>query len=224
MFDVNKVRADFPVLERTINGKPLVYLDNAATSQKPESVLQAMDTYYRRHNANIHRGVHALSQRATDIYERARARIAQFIGSGDPSEVIFTRGTTEAINLVAATFGRDRMKSGDNIILTVAEHHANIVPWQLLCSQVGAEIRVIPCDERGVLELDGLSGMIDERTRLVAMNGVSNALGTINDAETVVRAAKERGIPVLIDGAQAVPHLPLSAVFALNYQPSGPGL
>jgi len=206
-FDVEAVRRDFPILAREVHGKPLVYLDNAATAQKPASVLERLDRYYREENANVHRGVHTLSELATRGYESARERVRAFIGAADAREIVFVRGGTEAINLVAATFGRERVREGDEIVVTHLEHHSNIVPWQMLCREKGARLRVLPIDDRGALRIDELEGLLGDRTRLVALNHVSNALGTINPVKTVVEAAHARGIPVLIDGAQAAPHL-----------------
>ncbi|MFO1519148.1 MAG: cysteine desulfurase [bacterium] len=206
-WDVAKVRADFPILRQKVNGKPLVYLDNAATSQKPETVIETLNRYYREDNANIHRGVHALSERATDHYEKARGKIQKFINARESREIIFTRGTTEAINLVAQTYGRTQLKMGDEIIISGLEHHSNIVPWQMVCLQNCAFLRVIPINDRGELILEEFEKLITEKTRLVAVNHVSNALGTINPVKKIIEIAHRHGIPVLLDGAQAIPHL-----------------
>ncbi len=204
--DVDKIRADFPILAKEVHGKPLAYLDNAASSQKPLAVLEAIDHYYRAENANIHRGVHHLSELATKKYEDAREKVRAFINAERASEIIFVRGGTEAINLVASTFGRSRVGEGDEIVITHMEHHSNIVPWQMLCEQTGAKLRVAPIDDRGALIVDEFEALLGERTKMVAVVHVSNALGTINPAEKLVAMAHERGIPVLLDGAQAVPH------------------
>lgn len=207
-FDVMRVRADFPVLHQHIyDGRPLVYLDNAATTQKPKAVIDRIRDFYTRENANIHRGVHYLSQQASDAYDEARRLVADFIGALDPSQVIFTRGTTESINLVAATYGRQHLGEGDEIVLSVMEHHSNIVPWQLLCEEKGARLRVVPVDTQGMLDLEALAQSLTERTRLVAIAHVSNALGTVNPVREIIQMAHAQGIPVLVDGAQAVQHL-----------------
>ncbi len=205
-FDVNKIRNEFPILNQVVNGKPLTYLDSAATSQKPRSVLEIVGRYYREDNANVHRGIHELSRRATLAFEGARARIAEWLGANDSSEIIWTRGTTEAINLVAATWGMDQLGEGDEILLTTMEHHSNIVPWQLVARRTGARLRYLEMDDEGKLRLDGLDNLLNDRTRLVAMTHVSNALGTVNPVEVVIKAAKAKGAVVLLDGAQAVPH------------------
>lgn len=207
-FDVMRVRADFPVLhQRIYDGRPLVYLDNAATTQKPKAVIDRIRDFYTRENANIHRGVHYLSQQASDAYDEARRLVADFIGALDPSQVIFTRGTTESINLVAATYGRQHLGEGDEIVLSAMEHHSNIVPWQLLCGEKGARLRVVPVDTQGMLDLEALAQSLTERTRLVAIAHVSNALGTVNPVREIIQMAHAQGIPVLVDGAQAVQHL-----------------
>lgn len=206
-FDVNKVRNEFPVLNQVINGKPLTYLDNAATSQKPRSVLDVLEKYYREDNANVHRGIHELSRRATLAYEGARARVAEWLGASDPAEVVWTRGTTESINLVAATWGMDHLEEGDEIVLSIMEHHSNIVPWQLLARRTQARLRYIEMDDEGKLDLGSLENVLTDRTRLVAVTHVSNALGTVNPVERVANAAHACGALVLLDGAQAVPHL-----------------
>ena len=207
-FDVARVRADFPVLARAVrNGKPLVYLDNAATAQKPRSVIEATRRFYAEDYASVHRGVHFLSERATVAYEAARARAARFLGAASPSEIVFVRGTTEAINLVAASYLRPRLQPGDEVLLTTMEHHSNIVPWQLVCEEKGAKVRVLPIDRAGVLQLDQLPGLLTDRTRMVGVAHISNSLGTINPVREIVEAAHARGIPVAVDGAQAAPHV-----------------
>ncbi len=207
LFDVAHRREDFPILKQTIHGRPLVYLDNAATSQKPQSVIDAESRYYATLNANVHRGIHDLSQRATDAFEAARDKVRRFINAADAKEVVFTRGTTEAINLVAQSYGRSRFKPGDEILVTEMEHHSNIVPWQLLCEQTGAVLRVAPIDDTGALRMDAFEALVNPRTRLVAVAHVSNALGTINPVRRLVELAHAAGAPVLIDGAQAAPHI-----------------
>jgi cysteine desulfurase/selenocysteine lyase len=205
--DAARLRADFPILRQQVHGKPLVYLDNAATTQKPRAVLEAMDRYYEETNANIHRGVHLLSERATKLHDDARRAVARFIGAADPREVIFTRGTTESINLVAQTFGRTRVGAGDEVLVTALEHHSNIVPWQMLCQEKGARLTVVPMTDAGDLDLDALDGLLGPRTRLLAVTQVSNALGTATPLPEIVRRARARGVPVLVDGAQGIPHL-----------------
>jgi cysteine desulfurase/selenocysteine lyase len=209
------LRKDFPVLRARVHGKPLVYLDNAATTQKPEAVIEAEATYYREYNANVHRGVHALSQRATDAYEAARGKVQRLINAASPEEIIFVRGTTEAINLVAQSYGRSRLKAGDEIVVSRIEHHSNIVPWQILCQQTGARLCVVPVNELGELQMDAFDALLNEHTKLVAMTHVSNSLGTITPVRDIVERAHARGVPVLLDGAQAIGHLPVD-VQALN--------
>ena len=204
--DVQKVREDFPILTRQVHGKPLVYFDTAASAQRPLAVIEAIDHFYRLHNANVHRGVHQLSQEATDLYEAARRSLTRFINAGSEREVIFTRGTTESINLVAQSFLRPRVGPGDEILITHMEHPSNIVPWQMLCEQTGASLKVVPINQRGELELDVLETMLSERVKLLGIVHISNALGTVNPIEEVVRMAKRYDIPVLVDGAQAMPH------------------
>jgi cysteine desulfurase / selenocysteine lyase len=204
--DVNSLRKQFPALHQSIGEKPLVYLDSAATSQKPRSVLEAIDHFYEHDNANVHRGIHELSRRATIAYEDARGRVANFIGAADASELIWTRGTTEGINLVAGTWGLDNLSKGDEILLTTMEHHSNIVPWQLVAGRTGARLRYIEMDDEGRLDLSRLDELIGPKTKLVTFNHISNALGTINPASTLIEAAKSVGARVLIDGAQAAPH------------------
>ena len=209
MLDVAKVREDFPILRRQVHGKPLVYLDNAATSQKPKQVVEALVDYYHRTNANIHRGIHTLSEEATALYEGTRQRVAHFIGAGKARTIIFTRNTTEAINLVSHAWGLSHVGAGDEILLTEMEHHSNLVPWQLLAQARGATLRFIPVRDDGHLALEELPRLLGEKTRLVALTLMSNVLGTINPVDVVIRAAHARGIPVLVDGAQGVPHLPV---------------
>ena len=206
MYDINQVRADFPILSRKVYDKPLVYLDNAATTQKPLCVLDAMRDEYLNVNANVHRGVHYLSQQATDLHEAAREKVRAFIGAAKTEEIVFTRGTTEAINLVASSFCEEMMKEGDEVIVTDMEHHSNIVPWQLQANRRGIVVRHLPFDEKGDLCLDQLEQMINERTKLVSMAHVSNVLGTVNDVKHVTTIAHKYGIPVLVDGAQSTPH------------------
>jgi cysteine desulfurase / selenocysteine lyase len=206
-YDVERIRADFPILKQKVHGKPLVYLDNAASTQKPRAVIEALRHYYENDHANIHRAVHTLSERATELYEEARVRAQRFIGAGCLREVIFTRGATEAINLVAQTFGRINVHPGDEVVLTALEHHSNIVPWQMLCLEKGASLRVVPVTEAGELRMDEFERMLSPATRLVAVAHVSNALGTINPIREIILRAHEHGAAVLVDGAQAVPHL-----------------
>jgi cysteine desulfurase/selenocysteine lyase len=203
------LRLDFPALQQDVNGKPLVYLDNAATSQKPRAVIEAVARYYREDNANVHRGIHELSRRATVAYEESRAKVAGFINASDPSEVVFTRGTTEAINLVAGSWGHELVSEGDEILLSVLEHHSNIVPWQLLAARTGARLRYIELDDEGRMVLDDLPRLVTPRTRIVAVSHVSNALGTINPIGRIARAAREHGALVVVDGAQGAVHLPV---------------
>jgi cysteine desulfurase/selenocysteine lyase len=204
--DVETIRRDFPILHQQINGKPLVYLDNAASSQRPRAVIDAITRYYENDHANVHRGVHTLSQRATDSYEGAREIVRGFINARDTKEIIFVRGTTEAVNLVAQSFARPRLGPGDEILISALEHHANIVPWQLVCEQTGATLKVIPIDQRGEVDFRAFESMIGPRTRLLALAHVSNALGTIVPVEEFIAVAKRHGVPVLLDGAQAIPH------------------
>jgi cysteine desulfurase / selenocysteine lyase len=206
-FDVRAVRDDFPILATRLYGKPLVYLDNAATTQKPQVVIDRLTRYYAHENANVHRGVHSLSERATEAYEGARQTVCRFLNAADPQGIVFVRGTTEAINLVAQTYGRVHVGTGDEIVLTVMEHHSNIVPWQMLCEQKGARLRVVPMTDSGELRLDEYEALLSDRTRIVAVAHVSNALGTINPIRRIVEVAHARGVPVLVDGAQAVSHL-----------------
>lgn len=207
MYDVNRVREDFPILSREIYGRPLVYLDNGATTQKPRQVVEAMVDEYYNVNANVHRGVHFLSQQATDLHEASRETVRRFINARSTSEILFTRGTTESINLLAFSFGEAMVKEGDEVVVSAMEHHSNIVPWQMMCERKGAQLRVIPMTDEGELQLEALEELLHERTRIVCCTQVSNVLGTVNPVKEVVRRAHERNIPVLIDGAQSVPHM-----------------
>jgi cysteine desulfurase / selenocysteine lyase len=206
-FDVDRVRQDFPILRTQVHGRPLVYLDNAATSQKPQAVIDATNNYYAAQNSNVHRGVHALSQLATREYEEARVKVKRFINAADTHEVIYTKGATEGINLVASSYGRKFIREGDEIIISAIEHHANIVPWQLLCEQTGARLRVIPMNDDGELLMEEYEKLLSPRTKLVAVNYVSNALGTVNPVRRIIELAHAQDVPVLIDGAQSAPHL-----------------
>jgi cysteine desulfurase/selenocysteine lyase len=207
--DVAAIRADFPILGQQVNGHRLVYLDSAASSQKPRSVVEALGSYYEHDHANVHRGIHELSTRATEAYEGARERAARYMGAADSSEVIFVRGTTEGINLVAGAWGFDNIGEGDEILLTVLEHHSNIVPWQLLASRTGARLKSLDISDDGRLRMDQLPGLLTERTKLVCITHVSNTLGTVNPVREIVEAAHAVGAKVLVDGAQAAPHIPL---------------
>ncbi len=207
--DVDRVRQDFPILSERVRGKPLVYLDNAATSQKPRAVIDAVSRFYATENANVHRGVHYLSERATVAYDEVRARVARFLNAPSPETIVFTRGTTEAINLVAQSWARGTLRPGDEILVTGMEHHSNLVPWQLVAAQTGAVVRAVPITDAGELDLRAFDGLLTDRTRLLAAVHVSNALGTINPVRWMVSRAHERGIVTLIDGAQSVPHLPV---------------
>ncbi len=206
-FDVDAVRRDFPILDQQVNGRPLAYLDNGATTQKPLDVINAVDSYYRHDNANVHRAAHALSDRSTQAFEQARAKVAQFINSPSAEQVVWVRGTSEAINLVAATWGVSNIKKGDRILVSVMEHHSNIVPWQLLAGRVGAEVVPIPVSAKGELEMGALDELLDERVKMVAIGHVSNALGTVNPVQEIVRLAHAVGAKVLVDGAQGPSHL-----------------
>jgi cysteine desulfurase/selenocysteine lyase len=206
-YDVMKIREDFPILKRKVNGKPLIYFDNAATTQKPENVLRAIDNYYRNYNSNIHRGVYSISAEASDAFDLARKKLREFIGAGDEKEIIFTRGTTEAINLVAYSYGRSFVKEGDEIVISAMEHHANIVPWQVLCQEKNAKLKVIPITDNGEIILDEYEKLLNDRTRLVSVCHVSNTLGTVNPVREIIELAHNHNIPVLIDGAQAVQHI-----------------
>ena len=206
-FDVDEVRRDFPILREKVYGKPLVYLDNAATSQKPQLVIETLQKYYGLENANIHRGIHFLSERATQAFEDARAKVGGFLNAAESREIIFVRGTTEGINLVAQSYGRKFIGEGEEIILSAMEHHSNIVPWQILCEQVGARLRIIPMNDDGELLIDEYERLLSDKTKLVAVTHLSNALGTINPIKQIIQIAHRHGVPVLVDGAQAVPHL-----------------
>ncbi|HQN08736.1 MAG TPA: cysteine desulfurase [Thermoanaerobaculia bacterium] len=206
-FDVETVRADFPILSRKVRGRPLVYLDSANTTQKPEAVIRASDRFYRETNANIHRSTYRLSEEATTAYEGAREKVRRFLNAASTREVVFTRGTTEAINLLASSFGQAFVKAGDEVLITGMEHHSNIVPWQLLCERTGARLRVLPIDDRGDLVLEELDALLTERTRILGVVHVSNALGTVNPVKEIVARAHAKGVPVLVDAAQSLPHL-----------------
>ena len=233
-YNVEQIRKMFPILHESVHGKKLVYLDNAATTQKPESVIRLLDEYYRRYNSNIHRGVHFLSEQATQSYENVRRRIQTYLGAGSVKEIIFLRGTTEAINLVAGSYGQQSVLAGDEILISGLEHHSNIVPWQLLCSRTGAKLRVAPINEEGEIILDEFERLLTVRTKLVAVAHVSNALGTVNPLKTLIAMAHQREIPVLVDGAQAAPHFRIDVrdldcdFYALSahkmYGPTGVGV
>ena len=206
VFDPEVTRREFPILDQKVHGKPLVYLDNGATSQKPSAVIEAMDAYYRRDNANVHRGIHELAERATRDYEGARAAVQRFLNAASAREVVFVRGTTEAVNLVAWSFVRPRLSAGDEVLISAMEHHANIVPWQLLCQATGAKLQVVPVSEAGELDLEQLKRLLGPRTRFLSLIHASNVLGTVNPVQEIVALAHAQGVPVLLDGAQAVPH------------------
>lgn len=206
MLDINKIRADFPILQQNIYGKPLVYFDNAATNQKPQCVIDTLVEYYKSENSNIHRGVHYLSQKATIAFENARDTVKAFINANSSSEIIFTRGTTESINLVAQSFGKKFIKEGDEVIISAMEHHSNIVPWQMICEEKKALLKVIPFFENGELDINAFENLISEKTRIIAITHVSNALGTINPIKEIIQKAHSKNIPVLIDGAQGIAH------------------
>ncbi|MCL6463491.1 MAG: cysteine desulfurase [Acidobacterium ailaaui] len=208
-YDVEAIRADFPILREQVHGRPLVYLDNAATTQKPTAVIDALVRYYHHSNANIHRGVHLLSERATEDYEAARATVQSFLHAREAREIVFTRGATEGINLVAQTYGRSKVGPGDEVLITAMEHHSNIVPWQMLCQEKDAHLRVVPINDFGELDLDEFRRLLTPRTKIVAAAHVSNALGTINPVREIISMAHAAGACVLLDGAQAVPHLPV---------------
>jgi cysteine desulfurase/selenocysteine lyase len=206
MFDINKIRQDFPILSRTVYNKPLVYLDNAATTQKPLCVLDAMRDEYLNVNANVHRGVHYLSQQATDLHEASREKVRGFINARSTSEIIFTRGTTEALNLVVSSFCEEFMQEGDEVVVSVMEHHSNIVPWQLQAAKRGICIRVIPMNDKGELDINEFANLLTEKTKIVSVAHVSNVLGTVNPVEEIIRIAHDHGVPVMVDGAQSTPH------------------
>jgi cysteine desulfurase/selenocysteine lyase len=205
--DIKHIRKQFPILNQQVNKRPLVYLDNAATTQKPRCVIDSLTDYYKNYNSNVHRGVHSLSQKATEAYENARKTVQRHINAAHKHEIIFTRGTTEAINLVAYSFGEKYISSGDEILLTEMEHHSNIVPWQMLANRKGAHIKTLPVNNRGELETQKLDELLGSKTRILALNHISNTLGTINPIKEIIRKAHEKGIPVLIDGAQGIPHM-----------------
>jgi cysteine desulfurase/selenocysteine lyase len=209
VFEVECIREDFPILKKQINGKPLVYLDNAASSQKPQVVIDAERHFYESQYANIHRGIYFLSEKATEAYEGVRSKVQEFINASDPREIVFVRSTTEAINLVASTYGRMLVNAGDEVLITGMEHHSNIVPWQILCNDVGAKLKIVPINDDGEISLDDFDRLMTERTRLVAVTHVSNALGTINPVKEIIAMAHDRNIPVVVDGAQAAPHMHL---------------
>ena len=206
---IKGIKSDFPTLSQKVNGKELVYLDNAATTQKPEAVIKAIERYYKESNANIHRGVHALSQKATELYEKARENISTFINSESEKQIIFVRGATEAINLVANSYVRPLLNQGDEIIISQMEHHANIVPWQLICDEKKAKLKILPMNQKGELILDNLETIISKKTKFMAINHVSNSLGTINPVDEIVKVAHQHNIKILVDGAQAVQHIPI---------------
>src|SRR5690606_19995327 len=208
-FPIEKIREDFPMLKRQVNGRPLIYLDTGATTQKPQSVIDAINHYYEDYNSNIHRGVHHLSQLATDAYEVSRAKIRSFINAEKEAEVIFTSGTTGGINLVAHSYGAKFVHEGDEVIISEMEHHSNIVPWQLLFETKGATLKVIPMDDRGVLDMEAFQNLLTKRTKIVAVTYVSNSLGTINPISFIIESAHALGVPVLVDAAQAIHHLPV---------------
>lgn len=207
MYDIEKVREDFPILSREVHGKPLVYLDNAATTQKPLCVLDAMRDEYLNENANVHRGVHYLSVQATELHEQARETVRRFLNAKSTSEIVFTRGTTEGLNLIAATFSEAMMEPGDEVIVSVMEHHSNIVPWQLAARRKGIRLRVIPMTDDGVLDMEAYDNLFNEKTRIVSVAHVSNVLGTVNPVEDIVRMAHDHGVPCVVDGAQSAPHV-----------------
>lgn len=208
-FHPDYIRADFPILSEKPYGKPLVYFDNAASSQKPKAVIDTLVDYYARYNANIHRGVHFLSQRASEAFDAVRVKVKDFIHAASEEEIIFVRGTTEAVNLVASTYGRKHVQAGDEILITAMEHHSNIVPWQMLCDEKGARLNVIPMNDRGELLLEKIDQLLTERTKLVSLVHVSNSLGTVNPVKEIIRKAHEKGIPVMVDGAQSTAHMPV---------------
>ncbi len=232
--DIDKIRSDFPLLSRQMNKKPIVFLDSAASSQKPNQVIKSMDEYYEKQHANVHRGVYQLSQEATDAFEEARRSVQKFINAVEDKEIIFTRGTTEGINLVASSYGRKFLKEGDEVLISAMEHHSNIVPWQMICEQTGARLKVIPVSEKGELVMEEYERLLSERTKIVAVTHISNALGTINPVKEMIKKAHALNIPVLIDGAQAAPHQKIDVqeldadfyVFSAHkvYGPTGMGI
>ena len=206
-YDVDRIRQDFPALHQQVHGKQLVYLDNAATTQKPQSVIDRLAQYYAMENANIHRGIHYLSERATAEYEESRSKVQRLLNAREAHEIIFVRGTTEAINLVAATYGRSNLQEGDEVIISAMEHHSNIVPWQIVCEEKGAHLRVVPVNVAGELDMEAYEQLLGPRTKIVSISHMSNALGTINPVRRIVELAHRQGVPVMLDGAQAVSHL-----------------
>ena len=233
-FDIHKIREEFPILNQDIQGKPLIYFDNAATTQKPKSVIDALSNYYLKINSNVHRGAHTLAERATEAFEQTRKSAQQFINSPSEEQLIFTRGTTESINLVAQSYGRTFLKEGDEIIISSLEHHSNIVPWQIVAAQTGAKIKVIPVFDNGELDMEAYQNLLSEKTKIVAVVHVSNALGTVNPVKEIIQKAHEVGAKVMVDGAQACPHLEIDVqdldvdFYALSghkvYAPTGIGL
>lgn len=207
--DIDRIRKDFPILNTSIYGKPLVYLDNAATTQKPVQVLDTLEKYYKEYNSNVHRGVHLLSQQATAAYEAARKTVAALINAPESDEIIFTKGTTDGINTIASSFGRKYLQAGDAVLISAMEHHSNIVPWQMICEERGAVLKVIPMDQQGVLKIDNLDVLLDEKVKIVSLTYVSNSLGTVNPVKAIIAKAHEKGIPVLLDAAQAIQHFPI---------------
>lgn len=234
MYDINKIREDFPILSRTVYDRPLVYLDNAATTQKPRQVVEALTEEYYNVNANVHRGVHYLSQKATDLHEQAREKVCRFINAKSTSEIIFTRGTTESLNLVVSSYCEAFMQEGDEVIVSVMEHHSNIVPWQLQAAKRGIAIRVIPMDDNGVLDMESYKSLFTERTKMVSVTQVSNVLGTVNPVNEIISIAHQHGVPCMVDGAQSAPHMPIDVqqmdcdFFAFSghkmYGPTGVGV
>ena len=233
-FDVNQIRKDFPILQREINGKPLVYLDNGATAQKPKAMIESLEQYYSHQNANIHRGVHTLSQEATAAYEEVRLKMQSYLNAKHAEEIIFTSGTTDGINLIAQSFGQLNLKEGDEVLISAMEHHSNIVPWQMICEQKGAHLKVIPIHDNGEIIFEEFEKLLTDRTKLLSIVHISNTLGTINPVKRMIDGAHKKGIPVLIDGAQAVPHMKIDVqeldadfyVFSMHklFGPTGVGI
>ena len=233
-FNVEEIRKDFPILSRKVNGKPLVYFDNGATSQKPDVVADAISLYYKHENSNIHRGVHTLSQEATTAYEQVREKMQQYLSAEHKEEIIFTKGTTDGINLIASSFGKHHLKEGDEVIISAMEHHSNIVPWQMICEEKGASLKVIPINDQGEINLEAYKGLLSSRTKMVSIVHISNTLGTINPVKEMTALAQEKGAVVLIDGAQSVPHKPINVqeigaefyVFSMHklFGPTGVGV
>lgn len=233
-FNVDEIRKDFPILNREVNNKPLVYFDNGATSQKPSIVVEALSQYYRNENSNIHRGVHTLSQEATSAYEAVREKVQKYLSAGQKEEIIFTKGTTDGINLIASSFGRHHLKAGDEVIISTMEHHSNIVPWQMICEEKGATLKIIPINDQGEIDLEAYKGLLSSKTKMVSIVHISNTLGTINPVKEMTDLAHEHGAVVLIDGAQSVPHMPVNVaelgaefyVFSMHklFGPTGVGV